>query len=220
MNCSYKTLHAESMTFRIPRLYAIIDAAQSGSRSSAALAEVLVASGVRLIQYRDKAGSSRQIFDASCEIARRVQQSTGIFIVNDRADIARAVGANGVHLGQDDLRIEQARQALAPGQWAGLSTHNLAQVVEADAAPADYIAFGPIFSTRSKERPDPVVGLEGLREARKKTSKPLVAIGGITLANARSVIEAGADSVAVIQDLLGAEDVAARARKVLQILAE
>ena len=208
------------MVFGIPRLYAIIDAAQSGSRSSVALAEALIAAGVRLIQYRDKTGSSRQIFDVSCEIARRVQNSKGIFIVNDRADIAHAVGANGVHLGQDDLSIRQARRVLAPGQWVGLSTHNLSQVVEADVAQADYIAFGPVFSTRSKERPDPVVGLETLREARKRTSRPLVAIGGITLANARSVIEAGADSVAVIQDLLGAEDVAARAREFLEVVGE
>ena len=137
---------------------------------------------------------------------------------SDRADVALAVSADGVHLGQDDLPVELARRILNQGKWIGCSTHNLAQVIEADKSSADYVAFGPIFPTGSKERPDPVVGLEGLRKAREATRKPLVAIGGITVENARATIEAGADSVAVISDLIGAPDVAARARKFLEAL--
>jgi len=141
-----------------------------------------------------------------------------MFIVNDRADVARAAGADGVHVGQEDLPVEMARQILGPDKWVGFSTHVLAQVVEADRSSADYVAFGPIFATASKERPDPVVGLDGLREARKATRKPLVAIGGITVQNARQVIEAGADSVAAIRDLLQAPDLAKRAGEFLKLV--
>ena len=134
------------------------------------------------------------------------------------ADVARALNADGVHVGQDDLPVEAARPLLPAGKWVGCSTHTLEQVREADRSSADYIAFGPVFPTRSKAAPDPVVGLQGLGEARKATAKPLVAIGGITLQSARAVIEAGADSVAVISDLLGTSDIAARAREFLAIL--
>jgi thiamine-phosphate pyrophosphorylase len=111
-----------------------------------------------------------------------------------------------------------ARRVLAPHQWIGCSTHSLDQVVEADRTTADYIAFGPIFPTASKENPDPVVGLEGLRQARRATEKPLVAIGGINLRNAGEVFGAGADSVAVIGDLLNAPDIQERAREFLSVL--
>ena len=123
--------------------------------------------------------------------------------MNDRADICVAADYDGVHVGQDDLSPQGARTVIGDDRILGVSTHNLEQLKEADAGPADYIAFGPVFATSSKRDHDPVVGLEGIRAARAATSKPLVAIGGITRANARSVIEAGADSVAVISDLLG-----------------
>lgn len=206
------------MGSRIPRLYAIIDAAQTGARSPVQVAETLLAAGVRLIQYRDKTATSRRLFEVCREIVVRTKREEALFIVNDRADVARASGADGVHVGQEDLPLELVRRVLQPGQWAGVSTHTLPQMAKAEASSADYVAFGPIFATRSKDRPDPVVGLDGLREARQKTRKPLVAIGGITLENAPSVIEAGADSVAVIRDLLGAEDLGARARQFLRIL--
>jgi len=208
------------MGSRIPRLYAIIDAAQTGAKSPVYIAETLLLAGVRLIQYRDKTGTSRQLFEASREMAGRASRANAFFIVNDRADIARASGARGVHLGQADLPVELARQVLHAGQWAGVSTHTLSQISQAESSSADYVAFGPIFATRSKDRPDPVVGLGGLREARGLTRKPLVAIGGITLANASAVIEAGADSVAVIHDLLVAEDIGARAQEFLRLLGE
>ncbi len=124
-----------------------------------------------------------------------------------------------MHVGQDDLGVESARALVGQGKLIGYSTHNLEQVRDADLSTADYIAFGPIFPTASKENPDAVVGLQGLEEARKATRKPLVAIGGITLENARTVIEAGADSVAVIRDLVGAPDITERAQEFLKILA-
>ena len=200
----------------LPRLYAIIDPAQSGEIAPAEIARILLEAGVRLIQYRDKRATSRQLLLAAGEIAGQVQQSSAFFIVNDRADVARVLNAHGVHLGQDDLPVDLARRVLQPGQWIGFSTHTLDQVKEADETSADYIAFGPIFSTRSKENPDPVVGLDGLRRARLATRKPLVAIGGITLENARATLEAGADSVAVISALLSAPDVAQCASEFLR----
>ena len=207
------------MDFRIPRLYAIIDPAQTGDVEPLAVAETLLSAGVRLIQYRGKSDTSRRLFDVSSAIAERVRQAGGIFIVNDRADVARLSRADGVHVGQEDLWVEQARRVLLPGQRLGVSTHTRTQFEEAEATSVDYLAFGPIFTTGSKERPDPVVGLDRLREMRTLTRKPLVAIGGITLDNAASVIEAGADSVAVIHDLLAVEDIETRARKFLQVLA-
>jgi thiamine-phosphate pyrophosphorylase len=123
-------------------------------------------------------------------------------IMNDRADLALAAEFDGVHVGQDDLSPESVRKIIGPDRWLGVSTHNPEQVAEADKTSADYLAIGPVFGTSSKEKPDPVVGLEGVRRARQLTQKPLVAIGGITRQNAASVIEAGADSVAVISDLL------------------
>jgi thiamine-phosphate pyrophosphorylase len=128
-------------------------------------------------------------------------------IMNDRADLCLAADFDGVHVGQDDLSPESVRKIISsknqgPDRWLGVSTHNPEQLREADLTSADYLAIGPVFATSSKERPDPVVGLEGVRRARALTRKPLVAIGGITRTNAASVIEAGADSVAVISDLL------------------
>jgi len=123
-------------------------------------------------------------------------------IMNDRADLCLAAGFDGLHVGQDDLSPEAARMIIGPARWLGVSTHNAEQLAEADKTSAEYLAIGPVFATSSKANPDPVVGLAGVRRARELTRKPLVAIGGITRANARSVIEAGADSVAVISDLL------------------
>jgi thiamine-phosphate pyrophosphorylase len=123
-------------------------------------------------------------------------------IMNDRSDLCLAAGFDGVHVGQDDLSPEAVRAIIGPERWLGVSTHNPEQLREADLTSADYLAIGPVFATSSKKKPDPVVGLDGVRRARSLTRKPLVAIGGITRANAVSVIEAGADSVAVISGLL------------------
>jgi thiamine-phosphate pyrophosphorylase len=208
------------MSLPFPRLYAVIDPTQTSGRSPVELAGLLLDAGVRLIQYRAKHATSRELLEISQQIAERARKAKAIFIVNDRADVALAVDADGVHLGQDDLPPDLARKVLKPGKWIGYSTHNLDQVKEAERTSADYVAIGPVFPTRSKENPDPVVGLEGLRQARQATRKPLVAIGGITAANARSAIDAGADAVAVISDLVGAQDVRARAQEFLNALNE
>lgn len=128
--------------------------------------------------------------------------SKATLMMNDRADLCLAAEFDGVHVGQDDLSPESAREIIGPDRWLGVSTHNPEQVEVADQTSADYVAVGPVFATSSKANPDPVIGSAGVRRARELTRKPLVAIGGITRANCRSLIEAGADSVAVISDLV------------------
>jgi thiamine-phosphate pyrophosphorylase len=190
---------------RLPRLYAIVDRTPDSPLALPAIVHELLAAGVTLIQYRNKHGTAAEMFSDARELKRiasaNVQQDEVRIIMNDRADIAIAAGLDGVHLGQDDLSVEGGRLLLPSPKMVGVSTHNVAQLEAADATSADYIAFGPIFATSSKTNPDPVVGLEGLRQARAKTRKPLVAIGGITLENCRQAIDAGADSVAVISAL-------------------
>ena len=206
-----------------PTLYAILDAspefAGPSKFSILEIAERLAGAGVELFQYRDKKGSARKIHGISAALVQRlpnVGKGTRI-IVNDRADIAALVGAAGVHVGQEDLPVEAARKICGGALWVGVSTHNLEQLRAAEATSADYIAVGPIFRTGTKENPDPVVGLEFLRAARGITRKPLVAIGGITVESALAVYQAGADSVAVIRDLMAAGDPSARAREYLAI---
>ncbi len=162
---------------------------------------ILLPAAPRFIQYRNKVGNTREMLSHAREIRRALGDGVTL-IMNDRADICIAAGYEGVHVGQEDLSPEGARIVIGPNRTLGVSTHTLEQLQEADAGPADYLAFGPVFATASKRNPDPVVGLDGIRAARAATKKPLVAIGGITRANARLVIDAGADSVAVIADLL------------------
>ena len=193
-------------SIKLPSLYAIVDVASfpESLRDTSAVVEFaleLAAGGVTLMQYRNKGGDIRIMLSHAREL-RRVLDSTVKLIMNDRADLCIAAGFDGVHVGQDDLAPEGARRVVGPERIVGVSTHNLEQLREADASPADYIAFGPIFGTTAKQSPDPVVGLEGLRAARAVTTKPLVAIGGITRAKVKAVMDAGADSVAVISDLL------------------
>src|SRR5580698_6971826 len=186
----------------LPRLYAILDASLFlNTETMCASAKELVAGGVTLLQYRNKNGNARQMLEQAQELKRSVGASAKL-IMNDRADLCVAAGFDGVHVGQEDLSPEGARKVIGPDLWLGVSTHNPEQVAVADRTSADYIAIGPVFATSSKMNPDPVVGLDGVRRARALTSKPLVAIGGITRANGRSVIEVGADSIAVISDLL------------------
>jgi thiamine-phosphate pyrophosphorylase len=206
------------MLLALSRLCAIVDPAQTGERSPVSVSEALRSAGVSWIQYRDKRASSRELYENSRQMATRFGHVNLLFVVDDRADVARAVGAGGVHVGQDDLPVELARCVLGPDKLIGYSTHVPAQVVEADHSSADYIAFGPIFPTQSKEKAHPTVGLEGLSTARALTRKPLVAIGGITVENARAVIDAGADAVAVIGGLLKSSDVAAQAREFMRVL--
>jgi thiamine-phosphate pyrophosphorylase len=193
--------------FQPPRLYAILDVAcfTPSLRTTASIvdyARQLADGGVTLLQYRNKVGKTREMLDQAREI-RGVLDPDVTLIMNDRADICLAANFDGAHVGQDDLSPQGARSVIGDESILGVSTHNLEQLKDADAGPADYVAFGPVFATSSKPDHDPPVGLEGIRAARAATKKPLVAIGGVTRANARSVIEAGADSVAVISDLVG-----------------
>ena len=214
------------MKIVFPPLYAIIDAGLLKT-SELSFAEMMAESGVEILQYRSKHATSRQLFEVCALLARAWPRLAGKsprfvmprFIVNDRPDIARLVGAGGVHVGQDDLGVEEARAIVGPDCWVGLSTHTLDQVATADQSSADYVAFGPIFPTATKEAADPVVGLDLLAQARRRTRKPLVAIGGITLERAEDTYRAGADSLAVTRDLLTATDPRARAQAFLQVAA-
>lgn len=191
-----------------PSLYPIIDLACFTAQADPVIAvgrfaEQLVVGGATLIQLRDKSSDVRRFLSCAREL-RRVTAKKAKLIVNDRADLCLAAGADGVHLGQDDLSPAAVRGIFPADQqlWVGYSTHNLDQVSEADSMPVDYIALGPVFATSSKANPDPVIGVDGVRAARAATRKPLVAIGGITRENCLAVKQAGADSVAVISDLL------------------
>ena len=199
----------------LPRLYAIVDSsAHASTQDLVAYVAELAAGGCGLLQYRNKSGNAQVMLEHArelrslCRTEPALSLPTGVsdpqvrLIMNDRADLCLAAEFDGVHVGQEDLSAESVRGIIGAGRWLGVSTHNPAQMVEADRSSADYVAIGPIFSTSSKEKADPVVGLEGVRRARGLTRKPLVAIGGITRENAAAVIAAGADSVAVISDLL------------------
>jgi thiamine-phosphate pyrophosphorylase len=193
----------------LPKLYPITDTLLTGL-THAEQVERLAAGGASLIQLREKRASPRDFYEAALA-AMKVARSLKVrLIINDRVDIAVAVEADGVHLGQDDLPPDRARKLLGSEAIIGFSTHNLKQALEADSTSADYIAFGPVFQTSTKENPDPVVGLEQLSEIKRLVSKPLVAIGGIKLERAESVIEAGADSLAVISDLYSTGDISER----------
>jgi len=194
----------------IPRLYPIIDYSCFAAKPDPiaeilSFADQLIQSGATFIQYRDKISPPQKVLSVGREL-RRTTRHHAKLIINDYPDLCLACDADGVHLGQDDLSPAAARRIFASskkeGLWIGFSTHNLNQVREADAMAIDYLAVGPVFTTSSKANPDPVIGLDGVRKARQVTSKPLVAIGGITRENCRQVREAGADSVAVISDLL------------------
>lgn len=202
----------------LPRLYAVLDASCFSSREPMLkTAEEWVTAGVTVLQYRNKSGNASEMLADARAVKEAVAKACGAslrrtgegarshvvrFIMNDRADLCLAAEFDGVHIGQDDLSPESARKIIGRSRWLGVSTHNPNQVAEADQTSADYLAIGPVFATNSKANPDPVVGIEGVRRARSLTQKPLVAIGGITRQNCRSVIEAGADSVAVISDLV------------------
>ena len=174
------------------------------------------AHGVRLFQYRDKQATMKDAYAKALALRRAATDVGALLIVNDRCDLAMAVNADGVHLGQEDLPITYARRLLGPGKIIGLSTHNAAQVREAVTAQPDYVGFGPIFSTSTKADHDPVVGLEGLRATRALTTLPMFAIGGITADSVGETIAAGADGVAVISAILRAPDLGAAIRRFQQ----
>lgn len=205
------------MALFLPRLYVILDAGLL-REPAAETARKLIEAGVEVLQYRAKKVPAKEMLASSRELAEAARAGGARFFVNDRPDVAFLAEADGVHVGQDDLGVEEARGVVGPDAWVGLSTHNIEQFEKALRSSADYIALGPIFATSSKASPDPVVGLGLLRRARRLTGRPIVAIGGITLERAAEVIEAGADSVAVIRDVLRAENPADRVRQYLRRL--
>jgi thiamine-phosphate pyrophosphorylase len=211
------TRQAGQMSFSLPKIYPITDSLISG-RSHAEQVEILAAGGASLIQLREKRASPIEFYREALDAISVARRLGVLIIINDRVDIAIAVKADGVHLGQDDLPPDRARRLLGESRVIGFSTHVLKQALAADAAAIDYLAIGPIFQTSTKDNPDAVVGLETLTEVRQLVSTPLVAIGGITLQTARAVIEAGADSVAVISDLLSAGDITDRTRRFIEML--
>ena len=178
----------------------------------------MIAAGVRLLQWRDKQATAKELLDKSRAIAEVICPRGALFFVNDRPDVAHLAGASGVHVGQHDLSPEQARASLGKKQFIVISSHNLEQFAAGAGTSANYVAIGPIFETRTKANPDPVVGTELVRRARALTDKPIVAIGGVTLKRAPEIIAAGADSVAVISDILLARDPIAQAAKYIAVL--
>jgi thiamine-phosphate pyrophosphorylase len=201
-----------------PPLYPILDAVfLPASRTGRdeflrALTASFAEAGVRILQYRNKQGRDIELL-ADALVLRHAATASLKLIMNDRPDLAVRAGFDGVHVGQDDTSAALAREIIGPDRILGVSTHNAAQLAEAAASAADYLAIGPVFPTSSKQDTDPVVGLEAVRAARSLTRKPLVAIGGITLTNAPFVRQAGADSVAVISSLFGCAETPAKLAK-------
>ena len=210
-----------AMSFSLPSLYPILDASllpsfERGVYLVHTVTELEMA-GVTLLQYRNKQGSDDEIL-VDADRIRKAASSAVTLIMNDHPELAVRANFDGVHVGQDDESVAEARRIVGPNRMVGISTHNLEQVTAADALPVDYLAIGPVFVTTSKLNPDAVVGLDGVRAARRLTRKPLVAIGGITFENAFEVLAAGADSVAVISMLFGSEEEPAKiAREFLAI---
>lgn len=209
------------MSWQFPILYPILDASfLPVSGRDAFLAQLvsgLTDAGVTLLQYRNKQGAEDEVL-ADAAVIRRTAPATLRLMMNDSPALAVRAGFDGVHVGQEDISPVGAREIVGLERMVGVSTHNRAQLEQAATQPVDYVAIGPVFATASKSNPDPVVSLEGVREARKVTTKPLVAIGGITLENAGQVLETGADSVAVISAMFGpGKDSAKIAKDFLQI---
>ncbi len=188
----------------LPKLYAILDAETCSRRSLQAqhVADAWRDAGIHLIQYRNKPGTDAEVLAAAAMLKRTFQATDATLILNDRIHLFAQTGFQGIHIGQTDGAVQQARASIGPDAVLGISTHNSKQLVNANTSDATYVAIGPVFATGTKLDAAPVVGLEGVRTARALTSKPLIAIGGITRGNAAEVLAAGADSVAVISGLL------------------
>ena len=204
------------MSLLLPRIYPITDSTIS-SLSHAEQVELLLAGGATFIQLREKKNAAREFFDDAKRALRLAHEAGATIVINDRVDIAMALGARGVHLGQTDMPVVAARELLGQSAIIGYSTHNLDQVKAALHLPIDYLALGPIFATSSKRNPDPVVGLEQLRIAKSIVGKlPLVAIGGIDETSLPEVLATGTDSVAMISQILSARDsIAGNLKKLL-----
>ena len=206
---------------KLPRVYPILDT-ESLARRAISLDDAAAAfleGGAGILQIRHKGHWSRDLFAACRQVARLCREAGADLIVNDRADFALLLGA-GLHVGQDDLPPREARKLMGPDAAIGFSSHSANQLSAAGGEPVDYVALGPVFGTASKQNPDPVIGVEEVRRSRALLDKPLVAIGGITLANALEVLRAGADSLAVIGGLLPPADAPAPVRALRQRMEE
>lgn len=204
------------MNLALPKIYPITDVSLAGISHGEQVGR-LIAGGATFIQLREKHASPRDFFEAAKPAIEIARKNNVMIIINDRVDIARALGADGVHLGQDDLPPNAAREVLGPDAIIGFSTHSVEQAIDAAGLPIDYIAIGPIFETKTKENPDPIVGLDGLAEVKKNIGNiPLVAIGGIDLDNVLDVLAAGADSIALVSAIIG--DPALISAKTAQLL--
>jgi thiamine-phosphate pyrophosphorylase len=201
-------------------LYVITDEVIAGGKSHAGIAQRAVLGGADIIQLRDKTLSGRELDVVGREIAGITRKAGAVFIVNDRLDVAIACGADGVHLGQDDMRISTARQLAPPGFILGVSVGTVEEAAAAERDGADYIALSPVFSTASKENAGPGYGLDRLREIRRAVSLPIIAIGGISRQNVDDVIAAGADGVAVISAVVASPDITAAARELKGLVRE
>jgi len=188
-------------------LYIILDPSVCPARPLVEVLTVAAEAGATLFQYRNKTASMKDAYGEALALRQAAAKAGVLFIVNDRCDLALAVDADGVHLGQGDLPLDLARKVMGPEKLIGISTHNPDQVREATAGQPDYLGFGPIFTPGSKQDHDPVVGLEGLRAMRALTSLPVFAIGGIHIDQVREVLRAGANGVAVISAILKAQDI-------------
>jgi len=188
-------------------LYIILDPSVSPARPLVDVLMDAAEAGASLFQYRNKTASMKEAYAEAVVLRQAAAKAGVLFIVNDRCDLALAVDADGVHLGQGDLPLDLARKVMGPDKLIGISTHNSDQVREATAGKPDYLGFGPIFKPGSKQDHDPVVGLEGLRAMRRLTSLPIFAIGGIQIDQAKEVMRAGANGVAVISAILKAPDI-------------
>jgi thiamine-phosphate pyrophosphorylase len=202
-----------------PFLYPVLDLDVLGGRDPVGVVWTLAEAGVHIVQLRVKEGTDRRRYDAAMRLREATREARMALVINDRADLVRIADADGLHVGQDDLPPEAARALIGPDRLLGVSTHTLAQLQGARDARPDYVAVGPIFPTRTKRDPDPVVGPGLVRRARAETALPLVAIGGITRRNAREVVAAGANGLAVIADLFGAPDLREAALEFRRVLA-
>lgn len=206
-----------AMSYALSGLYVILDPSACPARSLTDILQEAAGAGARLFQYRNKSAPMKEAY-AEATVLRQVAAELGVmFIVNDRCDLALAVEADGVHLGQGDVPYHYARKVMGPEKLIGLSTHNPDHVREADNLKPDYIGFGPVFKPGSKQDHDPVVGVQGLAQIRPITSLPIFAIGGITIENVADVMKAGADGVAVISSIVSAPDVRQAVRDFIRL---
>src|SRR3972149_3546931 len=208
------------MQVLIPIIYPIIDSSLVTLDNIGKTAEAIIDGGAKILQLRAKSLSSKEFLETA-RIIRKITKDKGtIFIVNDRVDIALLTAADGVHLGQDDLPVKEAKRLIGNIKIIGYSTHNLREALESKKLPVDYISFGPIFATKTKEDAQTPKGLKGLDEASKAVKIPLVAIGGITETNMAHVLKQGVESVAMISEILTAKDIPQKINRLISIAKE